>query len=253
MKNLLCYFLFLTTIYALDPCLIVVGPPGSGKGNFSQYFMKNYGYVHISAGDLLRDEVEKQSEIGQLIEPIIKKGLPIHPDIMKKVLKSKMEQISKLQMTNRMIIDGYGGQHSGDIEFLSDILKELKLHDKTFVIFFESDNHVCIERMKSRLVCKQCGYVHNLITMPPKISDCCNQCSSKLIRRPQDEPKIITNRISHYRENMEPNYLKAKDFFPFIEINAAKNIEDSIKIFELLNKNIDESKNIFEILEKTKR
>lgn len=253
MNKVLYYFFFITTIYAFDPCLIVVGPPGSGKGNFSQYFMKKYGYVHISAGDLLRNEVEQKTEIGQLIEPIIKEGLPIHPDIMKKVLKAKIELISKSHKTNRMIIDGYGGQHSGDIEFLSSILEELKLHDKTLVIFFEAEDHLCIERMHSRLICRQCGYVHNSITMPAKNPGYCNQCSSELIRRPQDEPKIIEKRISHYRENMEPNYLKAKNFFPFIAINASKNIENSIKIFELLNKNIDESNSLFEFLGKTKQ
>lgn len=210
--------LFCLKAFCFDPIVIVVGPPGSGKGYFSQFLSDRYSYAHISAGDLLREEVEKKTECGIKIEPILKRGDPVSAEIMQDVLKRKILEVSK--NNRRFTIDGFGGQHPQDVSFLKQCLTDMGLFPQVFVVFIESRDENCMRRMIERRICPNCSRIYNLSSDKPKDGDKCDECGVQLVTRPQDTDSVIAHRIKRYRDCMERNYSQFADHFPSLTVNV---------------------------------
>ena len=220
--------------------IIVVGPPGCGKGHFSQYLNNNYGYQHISAGDLLRQEKDKKTVLGQKIEETYDKGEPVSDEIMHDLLQNKISEIS--HKNTPFIIDGFGGQSEFDAKFLYELLKLKNLQSKATVIFFSSSDENCTKRMNGRLICRKCSCIYNVHTSKPKVENKCDICNEILTQREQDSPQKIEKRLYRYRNFMEKNYQKLAEYFNHIVYNV--DFEDCSKFYRKFSvpNNIIESK-----------
>lgn len=220
-------------LFALDPLIILVGPPGSGKGAFSQYLEGNYGYNHISIGDILRREIDMQTELGCEIEEIVRRGDYIDPQIINVLLA---KNVVKYQAEEKpFILDGFG-QNKGDVERMQKLLEETGLIPRTFVMYLETSDAVCQERIANRLVCSGCGHVYNKVTAKPTVAGICDGCGMALKARTGDTPEVILKRLIHYRDCVE-KYNKAAAFlFPSIIYESDGSFEECALFYDNLAK-----------------
>ncbi len=213
------------------PVFIIVGPPGCGKGTFSQYMAHHQNYAHISAGDLLRIEARNpDSPYRQEIEVAQSTGQAVSASLMQNILSQYIKQ--SLPLRTGLIIDGFGGQHESDMPYLATLLDDLDVKERAMMIDFSCDNDICTERMGNRLLCYDCNAIFTTI-------DClenCTHCSGRLIQKPGDTIEVIERRLIRYRNSMEPNYQKGYAFFPVIQINAKQSLNEVIDQFNLLTR-----------------
>jgi len=230
------FFLLSSPIFAFQACILVFGPPGCGKGTFSQFLKTNHHYNHISAGDLVRNEIVQKTSIGLQIEEIVKQGKFIDSEIMHSLIRSKVHELCRYNKS--FIIDGFGHTQE-DLQFLHELLDSLNLINKTFILFLDSPNEVCEQRILSRQVCPQCGHVYNIQSVRPQINKQCDLCSAPLKQRLNDTKQVIKKRIKDYRSKTEATYKKACDFFPVLFYQTNKNIQENTQWYSFLAENID--------------
>lgn len=200
--------------------ILLFGPPGSGKGTFSQ-FAASRGYAHIGAGDLVREEVYNKTEIGIAIKDIVTKGDPIDPGIMFNLVKSKTVYYTEQSIP--YIIDGYG-RTPEDAASLRKLLKELRA--KVQVVFSDASDACCRERILSRLICTSCHFVTSE-HMGHAANQICPQCRiSVLEKRLGDTVDIINNRLHTYRTKTEQNYRSQLVGLPTFFYNTARPLHE---------------------------
>lgn len=239
-KKLIIFFLLhcTQTLLSLEPIMILLGPPGSGKGTCSQFFKENFGYEHLSVGDLINDEIEKKTEAGLALKEAAHLG-----DVRenKSLVQSIMEKNILLVCSRGkpFIIDGYGKQKE-DVAFLYHLLESMKLLDKVFVMFLEVDNSISKERISSRVICKNCHHIYNKITAPEKLIDYCDVCSQPLKYRMDDRPEIIESRMVLYKDEVEHNFLSAFKLYPHFTYNTNRPLEECFQFYTRINKMISE-------------
>lgn len=221
--------------FALEPVIIALGAPGSGKGTFSQYFKENHDYNHFSAGDLVRTEIEKKTAIGLQIADIVKRGEYIDTKIMRELI---VQNIHECKAAGKpFIIDGFG-RTTEDIEFLYELLSNLDLLSQTIVIFLDADDAICKERMSHRLLCSHCDRIYNSLTVLPIVEGECDRCFHQLKKRMNDTPEIIEKKISDYRKTVESHYRRSFDFFPYIVVQTNDDIESCLASYTVLARKI---------------
>lgn len=230
---------------ANEKIIILVGPPGSGKGTLSQYLVNRYDYSHISAGDLLRTEVNKQTDLGKEIKQTFDNGLPVPYNIMQSLLAKTIDNY--LNLGNPLIIDGFGGQYESDVDFLYNYLMDKNLTSKTFAIFLDSSDEICKYRMFGRLICVQCNVVYNETKLKEEMKNNC-ACGGELIQRSQDTEDKIRGRLSWYNSQMKKNYSKYMNYFSFIKINTDVEFDEYISEFTQLFDAINNSNNIIDLI-----
>lgn len=218
-------------LLGFDPVIILIGPPGGGKGSFSQYLKENYGYIHISIGDILRQEIELQTELGCRIKEIVRRGDYIDPQIINELFAKKIKQFYLEERP--MILDGFG-QNEGDLAVIQSQLEEAGLISRTFVLYLQASDEICFERITNRLVCLSCGHVYNVITAAPEASNQCNHCGKELKTKINDTPKVILKRLRHYRETIEKYYKEAMSLFPSFVYNTSGSFEECSHFYDRL-------------------
>ena len=197
--------------------IILFGPPGSGKGTFSQYLKASYDYSHLSIGDALRNEVDSQTELGRKIEEKIKNGEFIDPKIVHAILA---EHVRNFQMQRTpFILDGFG-RNQEDMKFMESFLKEMNLFDQTMIVYLQASDAMCSDRIKERIVCDLCGHVYNAVTAKPISEESCDLCGGKLKHRLNDGNEVTMKRLKLHRDYVEKLYGEALSIFPFIIYDA---------------------------------
>lgn len=192
--------------------LIIFGPPGSGKGTYSSRLEKILGIKHIATGDIFREEVEKESELGKKVKGYLEKGQLVPDEIVNEVIRVKIEESEK-----GFILDGYP-RTLPQAEFL------LSLTRIDAVIRLVVPEWVIVERLSSRVICERCGKVYNLKFLKPKVEGVCDACGGKLIQREDDKPEVIKERIKVYEEQTKP----VLDF-----------LSDKVKILDIECRSVD--------------
>lgn len=225
-------------VWGVDPIVIVVlGPPGSGKGTFSQFLKQNYKYAHLSAGDIVRREIENKTPIGLQIANIVEKGRYIDTQVMRELLTHKVYESKNDNVS--FIIDGFG-RTDEEIQFLYNLLLQLNLISKTFVLFFDTNDALCEERMSNRIVCSRCEHIYNTSTAIPVIKGICDICSGRLKQRINDTPEIIKKKVHDYREKIEPNYKKSLLFFPYLFYCTDSGLDICMQFYKKLGAKISD-------------
>ena len=173
---------------------IFLGAPGSGKGTCASKVSPRRNIPHISTGDLFRDNIKNGTEIGDTAKGYMERGELVPDEVVVEMLK---ERIEEEDCQAGFILDGFP-RTIPQAEMLA------KITDIDAAINIDVPNEVIIQRLSSRITCKDCGEIFNLRDMRPKEEGICDKCQGEIIRRPDDEPEVIQNRLKTYEEKTAP-------------------------------------------------
>lgn len=187
--------------------LILLGPPGAGKGTQATRIIEKYNVPHISTGDIFRENIKNNTPLGQKAQEYMNKG-ELVPDQL--VVDIALDRLSKDDCKNGFLLDGFPRtvfQADALDKFLKDQGKGIDL-----VINIEVEDKMLIERLDARRVCPTCAATYNVIGMPPKKEGICDKCNDTLIQRKDDKKETVGNRIKVYHEQTSPliDYYKEK-------------------------------------------
>jgi len=180
--------------------LILLGPPGAGKGTQAARLKERYGLAHLSTGDMLREAVAAGTEVGKEAEGIMAKGQLVPDDVVNRVVA---ERIAKPDCARGFILDGFP-RTIAQAEALDRLLAEraIKLDG---VIEFEVDDEALVDRIAGRYACAKCGALYHDRSKPTKVPGRCDACgSTEFVRRPDDKPETVRARLRAYHEQTAP-------------------------------------------------
>lgn len=192
--------------------IVMLGAPGTGKGTIGKILSKDLNLVHVSTGDIFRDQINKGTELGKKIQRYIESGALVPDDVVIETVKTRLlEQ----DVANGAILDGFP-RTSAQAEALKNFLKENKPGAKRVAIELDVPDDEIIRRVVNRLICsnKSCGAIYNKATKPPKKEGICDVCGSELKRRDDDNKETVTKRLEIYHQN-------SKDLIDFYRKNKA--------------------------------
>lgn len=181
--------------------IIFIAPPAAGKGTQSELLVKKYGYVHISTGDLLREEVSLGTELGNELDSIMKSGSLVSDEIVNKLLKNRL---AKDDIKNGFILDGYP-RTVEQAKSLNDIANELNI-SLDVALYLEMDSELAMKRALGRITCPKCGRGYNKYEdgLKPKVENICDDCNVELTSRSDDNEETFKARFETYITNTEP-------------------------------------------------
>jgi adenylate kinase len=175
--------------------LVLLGPPGAGKGTQAEVLSKKYGIPHISTGDMLRKVVKKKTPWGLKANSYMARGELVPDEIVVEIVK---ERLSDKDAKKGFILDGFP-RTKRQAESLDEVLKKSDM-PIDLVLYFHTSEEVSIKRLSGRRVCKSCGANFHVTNIPPKKEDICDYCSSRLIQREDDKEATVKNRLRVYKK-----------------------------------------------------
>ena len=213
--------------------IIFLAPPAAGKGTLSEMLVNKYGYGHISTGDLLREEIKNQTEIGKQAEDLMKQGKFVSDDVIIELISNR---ITKPDCENGYILDGFP-RTLVQAEKYDELLKELG-KDLGVVIYINIDKEMAMKRACSRITCPKCGKIYNKYSneMKPKDEGICDDCGVELTQRSDDSEETFIKRFDEYVNKTMPlfDYYKNKGVLKTIEAHESKydTFNDAVEILE---------------------
>ena len=181
--------------------IVLLGPPGAGKGTQSQRLIKSHGIPQISTGDLLRAAVAAQSKLGIAAKSVMDAGKLVDDAI---VLGMIQERLALPDVANGFILDGFP-RNLSQAAALEGLLKELD-QPLDVVVLMQVDNAELVRRIGGRRTCRNCGHVFNVFTSPPAPGETCPKTGGEhdLFQRPDDNEATVADRLKVYDEKTSP-------------------------------------------------
>jgi len=177
--------------------LVLLGPPGAGKGTQAKKLAEKLGVPHISTGDILRQNVKLDTDLGRQAKGIMEKGLLVPDDLVAKMLD---ERFNNPDIKNGFILDGYP-RTLPQAYSLDEILKTKGLA-VDLVVYLDTSDQVIIKRLTGRLVCSKCGANFHVTNMPPKEKGFCDSCHGTLYQRSDDNEVTVRKRLEVYKQQV---------------------------------------------------
>lgn len=173
---------------------IIFGAPGSGKGTYSSRLESQLDLEVISMGDIFREIMRKDTQLGQKVKSFVEKGLLVPNDIVIDVLKQRLSDVSK---GKGFLLDGYPRTTDQ-----AEALRKMTKID--VIILLLVPDWIIIERLSTRRICSKCGAVYNTRFLKPKTEGVCDKCGGPLYQRPDDTEEVIKRRIQIYEQQTQP-------------------------------------------------
>lgn len=182
--------------------IVLLGPPGIGKGTAASKLSKKLGIPTISTGDMLRENVAQKTKLGFEAKSYMDKGLLVPDEVVIEMMK---ERLKKNDCKNGFILDGF----PRTINQAEKIGEEIKI-DR--VVNIQASDDIIIDRLSQRRVCSKCGFIYHLAYIKPKKEGICDKCGGNLYMREDDKVEAIKERLKVYRNQTKPliNYYKDK-------------------------------------------
>ena len=179
--------------------LILLGPPGAGKGTQAKLLSVDLGTPHISTGDMFRDHKARGTDIGRRVQAIMDAGGLVTDDITNAMVK---DRLSRPDVAPGFILDGYP-RTVGQAEFLDELLRSLgRSIDRA--ISYEVAEEMVVERISGRRSCPKCGAVYHVSANPPARAGFCDRDDTALVQRDDDKPENVRMRLQEYGSKTEP-------------------------------------------------
>ena len=179
-------------------CLILFGPPGSGKGTQSKLLRQKLGWPHISTGDMLREHVQRQDDLGRQVAEIMQSGKLVPDDLVNALVDVR---ITQPDCRGGFILDGYPRTVPQAV-MLEKLLKVKGF--EPLVVFLEVDYNKIVARLSGRRLCPNCGALYSLASNAPEIAALCDYCGAALIIRDDDREEVIRQRLDAYERQTRP-------------------------------------------------
>jgi adenylate kinase len=190
---------------------IIFGAPGSGKGTYASRLQSRLGVDVIAMGDIFREILKEETELGRKVKGYVEKGLLVPDAIVIEVLKNRL---AKIPEGKGFILDGYP-RTLEQAETLEGIAKI------DVIILLMVPDWIIIERLSSRRICRNCGEVYNVRFLKPKVENVCDKCGGPLYQRSDDTPEVIKKRIQVYEKQTRPILQLFKERkVPFVVANC---------------------------------
>lgn len=179
--------------------MILMGPPGAGKGTQAEQLVEHYQIPHISTGDMFRTAIKGQTSLGMKAKEYMDSGALVPDEVTIGIVA---DRLSQADCTNGFLLDGFP-RTAAQADALAKILSDLNMNLEA-VINIELDNDILLERLTGRRVCKQCGATFHTVFNPPQKKDICDRCSGELYQRSDDTLETAQNRLKVYNDQTEP-------------------------------------------------
>lgn len=201
--------------------IVLLGPPGAGKGTQASKIVSKFGIPHISTGDILRKAITDKTVLGKQAGEYIKKGLLVPDDLVIAMVKSRLDMND---CGNGFLLDGFPRTVS-QAESLDEYMQKKDIQLDA-ALNIEVDKDVLIERFTGRRVCEQCDATYNVKFSLPKEPGVCDKCKGKLIIREDDKPETVKKRLEVYETSTAPliDYYKRKNLL--VNIDGSRSIDD---------------------------
>lgn len=172
--------------------IVLLGPPGSGKGTQGEKLSDELGFIRLSTGDMLREAVRNQTDLGKKAKEYMDAGALVPNDLIIGLMKEKIAQAE-----GGVILDGF----PRTVEQADALAEQL---DVDLALNLDVDDAELISRLTKRRSCPQCNAVYHLVSKPPMKEGVCDKCGSELYQRDDDTEATVSKRLSVYRENTMP-------------------------------------------------
>lgn len=178
--------------------LVLLGPPGSGKGTQAVRLAAKFAVPHISTGDLFRAEMAQDTDLGKLANQYIALGNLVPDSVVNDMMRTRLARAD----CEGFILDGFP-RTLEQAEVLASILEDLK-RPIGLAVNIEVPDDVIVERAIGRLLCNQCGTIYHLKAKPPHVMGICDNCRGILSVREDDQPSTVRHRLAVYHRLTEP-------------------------------------------------
>jgi len=197
--------------------VILFGSPGSGKGTQAMLLADALGVKKISLGDILREEIKKNSDLGREVKSYMERGTLVPDQLVSRVIEENVDK-------SGFLLDGYP-RNLDQAKELDEILKR-KSSDIDSVIYLDIDEQTIVDRLSKRRVCKSCGANYHLESLPSKKEGICDRCGNELVQRSDDDPQVVKKRWAVFIEEVD----KILDFYQtknkLIKVNGRGRIKE---------------------------
>ncbi len=177
--------------------VILLGPPGSGKGTQAVRLTKELGIPHISTGDLFRENISKDTALGQRAKTFMNAGKLVPDEV---VLDMLFDRVARPDCAKGYLLDGF----PRTLPQAEAFEKHLAPGTEVVVIDLEVADDIIVKRVAGRLTCQKCGHIHNLYFSPPLKEGFCDKCAGELIQRADDKPEVVQERLRVYHTQTKP-------------------------------------------------
>lgn len=213
--------------------LVLLGPPGAGKGTQASAIVDKYNIPHISTGDIFRANIKEGTELGKEAKAYMDKGLLVPDELVVSIVK---DRLTKDDCKNGFLLDGFPRTVNQAGALDSELHKmDIKL-DR--VININASAEILIERAVGRRICKECGATYHIEFNPPKVDGICDKDNGVLYQRDDDNEETVSTRINVYMEQTQPliEYYEKQGLL--LDVDGTKLIGE---IFETISKALDKT------------
>ncbi len=180
--------------------LVLLGPPGAGKGTLANRVREKFEVLHISTGDILRKEMKSGSELGQEAKGYVESGGLVPDQLVTRLIESRLSRPETVRQG--FLLDGFP-RTTAQAQDLDKILEKYAI-PLEFAVLMEAGLPVILQRLTGRRVCRNCGALYHIKNMPPHQEGICDRCGGELYQRPDDTEATITKRLEVYQEKTAP-------------------------------------------------
>lgn len=201
--------------------IILLGPPGAGKGTQAKKIADEFSISHISTGEIFRKAVSEQTPLGKKAGEYLDKGLLVPDEIVEGIVESRLDMND---CKNGFLLDGFP-RTLNQAESLAKYMKQKGI-TLDMVINIEVDQMNLIERFTGRRTCKQCGATFHIEFSPPKNPGVCDKCNGELIIRKDDETDTVKKRLNVYETTTAPLIDYYNHHKLLVNVDGAKTIDE---------------------------
>jgi adenylate kinase len=201
--------------------LVLVGPPGAGKGTQAEFIAEHFGVPKISTGDIFRANVSGGTDLGRLAKKYMDAGDLVPDEVTNAMVRDRLAQPDAKE---GFLLDGFP-RNVAQANELNGILDDLGA-PLSVVLELDVDFDEVVRRLSGRRTCKKCGHVWHVEYDPPSVANICDKCGGDLFQRDDDKPATVRHRLEVYREQTEPLIGFYRGLEKLVVIDAIGAVED---------------------------